>query len=1048
MGHFPGGIYGAGIALGFADVAQGDPKTVTNRPDWENPQLLHHHRLDARATFVPFADAETARTRSREHSPHFRLLNGRWHFACVPDLAHVPPGFEQAEYDHSAWNTLPVPGCWQLHGYGTPNYTNVNYPFPVDPPFVPTENPVGLYRTMFAVPPEWQGRRLSLAFEGVCSMFRVWVNGRPVGMSKGSHVPAEFDITDAARPGDNTLAVQVLQWSDASYLEDQDMWRLNGIFRDVSLLARSGVSLRDVSLKTWAGDGEDLKVARADVPGPDAPFHLRVGVDLQNVEDQEAQGYGVTAALYDDSGAEVSALSVGEGLAVPAGGRKSLAVVAEVAGARPWTAEEPSLYTLVVTLTAPDGSVVEALPFSVGFRDLRIADQQMFVNGRPIKLRGVNHHDTHPDRGYAMTREDMERDVALMKQHNMNAVRTSHYPPDPYFLDLCDRYGLYVVDEADLETHGFGTVGDLSQISEDPEWEAAYVDRAVRMVGRDKNHPSVIIWSLGNESGFGRNHEAMAAAIRALDPARPIHYEAAGDHPVVDIVSVMYPTVETVLREGGRTDDPRPWYMCEYAHAMGNGPGNLKEYWDAIEAHPRLLGGCVWEWADHGLRRHTEGGDEWFAYGGDFGDQPNDGNFCIDGLVSPDRRPHPGLIEYKTVIAPAALEVDGDRVRLTNRQDHGSLDRLALHWQTLRGPDVLAEGRQDLPHIVAKETGELTLPPTLSAGAEAPTHLNVSLRTKHDAPWASAGLEVAWGQALFPLPAGTEAAAFQGAPSLQVTDEEHSVTVRGTDFVLTLDKWHGRLASWEHEGTALLAQGPRVQVWRAPTDNDVHMAHGWREAGLDRLQHRTVRAEVTARAGDTVEIVVESVLGAFPIRPAFGVTYTYRVAPDGALTITTHVRPLRTLPTLPRVGLTLHLSPGFERFRWAGRGPHPSYPDMKQSARFGVWSGSVAAQFETHVRPQENNNKTDVLWAEVTDSQGRGLWASGVPNVSVLHHTAADLTAARHTFDLIRRPETVLNLDHVQSGLGSGSCGPGPLPEYLIQPQEMKFTVTLRPILS
>ncbi len=1008
---------------------------MTTFSDWENPRLLHRSRQEPRATFVPFADAMSAMQGDRVQSPFFRLLNGDWKFAHVPDISRVPTGFYEAAFEDAGWAALPVPGCWQLHGYGIPVYTNVNYPFPVDPPYVPSENPLGLYRTTFPLPSDWSDKHISLVFEGVCSLFTVWVNGVEIGLSKGSHVPAEFDLTSAVTPGENLLAVQVHHWSDASYLEDQDMWRLNGIFRDVYLLARAPVSLRDVSIKTWVGDGEDLKVSREAVPGPDSPFHLRVGAALPGASD----GHSITAALYDAAGSEVQTFTLGESWQ------------AEVVTDSPkrWTAEDPYLYTLLVTLTGPDGEVIETLPFAVGFRDIRIAERQLFVNGSPIKLRGVNHHDTHPDRGYAMTREDMERDVRLMKQHNMNCVRTSHYPPDPYFLDLCDRYGLYVVDEADVETHGFGAASHVKYISDDPLWEDAYVDRAVRMVARDKNHPSVIIWSLGNESGMGRNHEAMAAAIRALDSSRPIHYESAGEHPVVDIVSVMYPSVAEVVRQGERTDDPRPWYMCEYAHAMGNGPGSLKEYQEAIDTHPRLLGGCIWEWADHGLRRRTDDGQEWFAYGGDFGDQPNDGNFCIDGLCSPDRVPHPGLIEFKKIIEPVTLEVTDaptGKIRLTNRQDHRSLDHLALHWQALRSAEVIDAGQMVLPHIPAHESAAITLPVELPPGTvETPTLLNVSLRLKEDAPWAPAGHEVAWGQAVSAEHTQFAAPEKETAP-LQVGDKEYFVTVTGGDFSLTLDKIHGQLTAWEHRGVSLLADGPRLQVWRAPTDNDVHMAADWRKAGLNRLWHRTSRAAVTAQTAQVVELTVESVLGAYPIPPAFTATYIYTVTSDGVLTITTQVTPLGTLPTLPRVGLTLQLPAGFTRFRWAGLGPHESYPDRKQSARFGVWSGTVSEQMEPYIRPQENGNKADTLWAEVTNDHGQGLRVSGVPHVSALHFTAEDLTAAQHTFDLTPRAETVLNLDDAQGGLGSNSCGPGPLAEYLIAPEEREFTVTLRPL--
>ncbi len=738
---------------------------------------------------------------------------------------------------------------------------------------------------------------------------------------------------------------------------------------------------------------------------------------------------------------------------VPAGGRVAVTAKADIQAPLRWTAETPHLYTLLVTLAAPGGSAGEVLSFAVGFRDVRIADQQVFVNGAPIQLCGVNHHDTHPDRGYAQTREDWERDVALMKQHNMNCVRTSHYPPDPYFLDLCDRYGLYVIDEADLETHGFGTVGQLNQISDDPSWETAYVDRAVRMVERDKNHASVIIWSLGNELGLGRNHHAMADAIRQLDPFRPIHYEQAGDDPIVDIVSVMYGSLETTLREGARTDDLRPWFQCEYAHAMGNGPGGMKEYQEAFDKYPRLLGGCIWEWADHGLRQHTQDGEEWFAYGGDFGDKPNDGNFCMDGLCSPDRVPHPGLHEFKKLIEPAHVRVapDGQSVEIVSRRDHASLDDLTLRWQVQHLGSVQSEGTLPLPPIAARDSATIALPCVLPAGTvDNPATVTVSLCLAASTAWADAGHEVAWGQAVSnggekeELSAAANGNVSSFAP-LTVEESAYAFTITNNDISLTFDKRHGQITSWHDGWPNLIAFGPRVQVWRAPTDNDVHMAREWRKAGFDRLQHRTVRAEMTSQTDQAVVWTVQSVLGAFPIRPVLDVTYVYTLQANGALTIETTVKPLRELPPLPRLGLAFALPQGFDRVHWAGRGPWESYPDMKQSARFGEWEGTVSAQWEPYSRPQDNGNHTDTLWAEVGNDNGHSLMMTGVPNFSALHYDVNDITAAEHTYALRARPETYVTLDAAVGGLGSASCGPGPLPEYLLTLRETTFTVTLQP---
>ncbi|MDR3710584.1 MAG: glycoside hydrolase family 2 TIM barrel-domain containing protein [Capsulimonadaceae bacterium] len=1024
---------------------------MTEPLEWENPHLLQRRRELPRAQAIPFASSADTFAGNRAASPFFQLLNCDWKFSYQPSVAAVPPTFSSVEFDDSGWGTLAVPACWQLHGHGKPNYTNVNYPFPVDPPHVPNDNPIGLYRTTFNVPKAWDGRRVSIVFEGVCSLFKVWVNGHEAGLSKGSHIPAEFDLTPFVQPGENNLAVQVFTWSDASYLEDQDMWRFNGIFRDVYLVSRGVVSLRDVAIKTWAGSSEELKVSIDDVPGPGASWNLRVAVQLENRSGKLASGYNAAATLRDAAGAVVAHLAFDGRLSQIGDGQSGdLTSQVEVASPALWTAETPNLYTLVVDLLDPLGNTLESQAYPIGFRDVRIAGRRLFVNGSAIKLRGANHHDTNPDRGFAMTREDIERDIVLMKQHNLNCVRTSHYPPDPYFLELSDRYGLYIVDEADLECHGMMHAGNLSQLSSDPQWEDAYLDRAVRMVERDKNHPSVIIWSLGNESGFGRNHEAMAAAIRAIDPSRPIHYEGAGTHAVVDIVSTMYSDVARTVEEGSRENDDRPWYQCEYAHAMGNGPGALTEYWEAYEKYPRLIGGCIWEWADHGIRQKREDGTEWFAYGGDFGDKPNDGNFCIDGLVSPDRVPHAGLLEYKKVIEPVRLvPVEGSLTRfaVTNKYDFAGLSHLVAHWSVTRGQAVVDEGDLDLPNIPPQGTGELAVPAVPPKGTDAePVIVTVSVRLRSAALWASAGYELAWGQAV----ASNEASGFATAPSSALTptltETQYAATISGSGFHIEFDKLRGKLTGWERGGTRLLSDGPKVQIWRAPTDNDVHMAHDWwRPAGLDHLWERVSSCDLNVREGEVIANV-ESVLGAFPYAPVLHVEKVYRIAASGEVSITVKSKPWRQTCTLPRFGLSLALPAGFESVRWFGRGPQHSYSDMKRAARFGVWSGAVDEQFVNFVRPQENGNKTDMVWVELTNGAGAGLRATGVANFSVLHYTAEDLTAAEHTYDLKPRPETFLNLDFAQCGLGSNSCGPRPLERYYLTQNAREFTVTLTPI--
>lgn len=1003
-------------------------------PDWNNLQVLSRHREPAAATSIPYADAEMAQAGERGMSPFFRLLNGEWRFSYWPAPRAVPAGIARDDYAGD-WDRITVPGNWQRQGYGRPQYTNVAYPYPVDPPFVPDDNPVGVYKKTFALP-EWDGLQVFLHFEGVDSAFTAWLNGQDIGYSQGSHLASEFNLTAALRPGENTLTVQVYQWSDGSYLEDQDQWRLSGIFRDVSLIARPPAHLRDVRLRTMFGTSH-------------ADASLEIVAAVRNLGQVQSKTM-LSALLLDAEGNEAALGAIGSAALAPGGETKLTAALA-VAAPKLWSAEEPNLYTLLLTLQDAAGRVLTVERFAVGFRDVKIENGQMLLNGTPITLCGVNRHDTHPDLGHTTPRAHMLRDITLMKQHNINCVRTSHYPNDPYWLDLCDEYGLYVIDETDLEAHGFGIGGDWGELSKNPAWREAFVDRAERMVQRDKNHPSVIIWSLGNESGYGPNHHAMIDAIRALDPARPIHYESAyetEDYAGLDLVSAMYTHVPELIAEGQK-DDPRPFFLCEYAHAMGNGPGSLKDYWDVIDRYPRLLGGCVWEWADHGIRQWTAEGKEWFAYGGDFGDTPNDGNFCIDGLCSPDRVPHPALLELKKVIAPVTAEAEdlsAGTVRVHNRYDFSTLDHLTASWRLVQEGETVQSGTLVLPPIGPGAEAVLTVPYTLPPSGDA--WLDITFALASDTSWATRGHEVAWAQFALPTEAVPVLLALSEMPPLSVTEEADFLTITGENFHLTFDRSSGALASWEYQDTPLLVSGPALSVWRAPTDNDNQMAAAWRRAGLDRLVSRTSGVSWEQTAPQSVSFTAETVLAAVSHRPAFSVRYSYTVYGSGDVLLETSVTPHGSgLPTLPRLGVEMTLAPGFDRFSWDGLGPQESYPDRQESVRRGIYSGTVAEQFQNYIRPQENGNKSDVRWATLTNSRGLGLLVTAQPllNVSVHHYTTQDLTVAKHTYDLMPRPETILHLDYAQSGLGSQSCGPGPLPQYLLQPSEVHFAVRLTP---
>ena len=1018
---------------------------MTSR-DWENPQLLQRNRETAHATLLPFPDAASAENGAAGGSAYYRLLSGEWEFFYAEALQDIPADFARPDFDASCWDRLPVPSNWQMHGYGRPLYVNLIYPIPVDPPRVPLENPVGCYRRGFHLPEAWAGRQVMLHFDGVNAAFYVWVNGCQVGFSKGTHLPAAFDITAYLQPEENVLAVQVLQWADSTYMEDQDYWRLSGIFRDVHLFALPEAHLRDVRVRTTF-----------DAAYEHATLDLQVTV--HNYRDTPLQGCAVSARLLDAGGATVWEEEIGTA-AASLGDEAVLAVQAAISAPRKWSAEAPYLYALLLTLRDAAGAVLEVERVNIGFRQIEVRDRTLLVNGQAVKLKGVNRHEIHPDFGQAVPLESMLQDIVLMKQHNINTVRTSHYCNDTRWLDLCDRYGIYLLDEADLECHGFAVVGNWDMISDHPNWREAYVERAERMVERDKNHPSIIMWSLGNESGFGANHHAMIEWIHANDPTRPVHYEGAackevdGVYPAgPDVMSHMYPDFPRLEKIMADSADPRPYFMCEYTHAMGNGCGSLREYWEVIYAHPRFSGGCIWQWCDHGLRRYTEDGRIWFAYGGDFGDVPNDGNFCIGGLVSPDREPHSSLIEYKTVVQPVQAEANDlaqGVFTLTNRFDFLPLSVLQCEWTITSEETLLQQGTLALPAIPAHGSGSFTVPYTLPRGeAGAEYHLTLRFTLSQDTLWAPRGFELAFAQ--FALPVATPEVpclTLSALSSLQVGQSEERIVIVGEQFSLEFDRRHGVISAWQGAGVDLLLAGPRLNLWRPPMDNEHNTLKASREAGYDRLLHRVARAELVAvRAGAAI-IEVEETLQAYGNLTCFAVDTRYTIYGSGDVLIETDITPgTANMPYLPRVGLQLTMPRTFDRFAWYGLGPHECNWDRRASGRVGVYRSTVAREFIDYVTPQFHGNKPDVRWAAFTNPRGQGLFISGMPllNVSAHHFRQDNIEQARHMHELVPVAETIINLDYAQSGGGNGSLWPHTLEQYRIQAVPMRFAMRLAP---
>ncbi|WP_066067069.1 beta-galactosidase subunit alpha [Neobacillus soli] len=1021
--------------------------------DWENLSVLQRGRLPERAYFLSFTDDHAALTYERGKSQGFKLLNGKWKFHYAENPMLAPAQFFHEEFDVSGWDDLMVPSHWQLNGYGKPHYTNVQYPFPVDPPYVPTENPTGSYKRNFYIPSEWLQQKAILRFEGVDSAFHVWVNGREVGYSQGSRIPAEFDISPYIREGNNTLAVRVYQWSDGSYIEDQDMWWLSGIFRDVYILAKPKVHIQDLFVRTKLDENYENAI-------------LKIDTVIENGGEQQIENYQLEYRLLNQEGNVVSVKSKD----VFAPNHQSVKAQIDIPVENPekWSAEHPYLYHLLVTLKDADGNTLEIVSNKTGFRSIELKDGVFLVNGKAIKLKGVNRHDHHPDLGRAVPLQAMEKDIILMKQHHINAVRTAHYPNDPRFYDLCDVYGLYVIDEADLETHGIDYVGPSNRLSDDPEWEEAYVDRARRMVARDKNHPSIIMWSLGNESGYGCNHDAMGKWIKENDSTRLVHYEGESasimqqdendpkrDPSVSDVHTSMYTSIEILEKWGQRTELKKPHIICEYVHAMGNGPGGLKEYWDLFYKYRRLQGGFVWEWCDHGIRQFTDEGEEYFAYGGDFGDTPNDFNFVIDGLVRPDRTPSPGLIEYKKVIEPVhveAVDLKTGEVRITNRYDFVSFDHLNLSWSIEADGKPIEHGRMPAPAIAPGESAQLSIPFQLPTIIKKNTDywLNLQFTLAADTLWAKTGYEMAWAQ--FELPVISTYREEEAQPLfalLECLEANNRLVVKGEDFSVEFHLVYGTIDSWTYQGLPLLMDGPRLHFWRALIDNDHRSAVNWKQFGLHWLQHRVDGVEWQQSENKDRVVITSRVRIAPPIL-AWGIraVYSFTIFNSGEISINVQSTIEGNGPkTLPRIGLQMKLPVYLDEAAWYGRGPGEAYSDSKQANRVGIYTKMVEELFTPYIYPQENGNRHEVRWVSITNSNGIGFVAAGNPKLdfSAHYYSTENLDQAQHTYDLKKQDTITFHLDYGQHGLGSASCGPDVTEPYQLENKDLQFAVSLKP---
>ena len=1049
--------------------------------DWENHHVLQINREPARAAFTPF---------HVQKGDCSICLDGIWKFRWTPVPDERIVEFYQTDFNDKDWVGFPVPANWEVNGYGTPIYVSAGYPFKIDPPRVMGEpkvdyttykerNPVGQYRRSFQLPAGWEARgQTFLRFEGVMSAFYVWINGERVGYSQGSMEPSEFNITNYLHAGENQIALEVYRYSDGSYLEDQDFWRFGGIHRSIHLLHTPDIRIRDYAVRTLpvSTDYQD--------------FILQIDPQFSVYRGMTGKGTTLQGVLKDASGREIATLKgdVEDILDLEhkagrmnewypqRGPRKLGRMSATIKSPKRWTAETPYLYKLHLTLLTAEGEVIEQVEQAVGFRSVEIRNGQLLVNGAPVRFRGVNRHEHDPRTARVMSEERMLQDILLMKQANINAVRTSHYPNVSRWYELCDSLGLYVMDEADIEEHGLrGTLAST------PDWHAAFLDRAVRMAERDKNHPSIVMWSMGNESGYGPNFAAISAWLHDFDPTRPVHYEGAqgaGGEPdpkTVDVISRFYTRVkqeylnpgiaegedkeraenarwERLLEIAERTNDNRPVMTSEYAHSMGNALGNFKEYWDEIYSNPRMLGGFIWDWVDQGIYKTLPDGRIMVAYGGDFGDKPNLKAFCFNGLLMSDRETTPKYWEVKKVYSPVELRVESGGLRVTNRNHHTDLSQYRCLWTLSIDGKQKDQGEITLPEVAPGESETIPLPVSIagkkaSAKATSDLRLTISFILKRDALWAKAGHEVAWEQ--FCIQEGALLSSkLENRGRLKVRADEEHLSISGSGFSIQWEKnATGSLTSLTYHGKEMLAHPadfplqPVTQAFRAPTDNDKSfgnwLAKDWSLHQMDnpRISLDSFKHEVREDGAVIVRVQTRN-----RYKEGMIVTkFLYTILSDGTIDLKTTFQPQGILPELPRLGIAFCLSSDYNTFIWQGRGPQDNYPDRKTSAAVGLWKGSVADQYVHYPRPQDSGNKEEVRRLMLTDRHGKGIRVDAVEDVfsaSALHYTAQDLYKETHDCNLKPRPEVILSLDAAVLGLGNSSCGPGVLKKYAIDKKE------------
>lgn len=992
---------------------------------WEDISILDRNRMPAHTDFHRYGSLEDAVKMDKELSLSHTTLDGSWKFLFLSAPEYSPERYTEENFSIGELKDIKVPSCWQLEGYGKMHYTDVLYPFALNPPFVPDENPTGIYFRDITLDSIQEKERVILKFNGVDSAFRLHINGKEAGYSKVSRLPAEFDVTEYVKKGNNRITVTVVQFSDGTYLEDQDMWWLSGIYRSVEMYRIQEDTLRDIIVDTLPD--EEFRNFTLKVRGEfRTSAHKEMKLHLLSGEDRLLDSWSLS-------------------------GEEELSFEEKVMDPCLWSAETPHLYKMILEYGV--GKRKEFVPIRFGFRSIAVTDNEIRLNGKKIFFHGVNRHDVSKNHGRTVSYEEMLEDVLLMKRHNINAVRTAHYPNQDVFYELCDEMGLYVIDEADLECHGFENTGNYNWISDHSGWRRHYVDRAERMVRRDRNHPSIIMWSLGNESGTGANFHAMYEAIKSLDPSRLVHYEGDRNGAYSDVYSTMYTRLIPLKAIGENEDGKKPHILCEYGHAMGNGPGGLTEYQETMRAYKRLHGGFIWEWIDHGIEVKREDGSLYYLYGGDYGDFPNNSNFCIDGLLFPDRTPSPGLLEYRKVIEPIKTEKAHEKGKylITNLYDFRNLSEIELRIEVKSFDRLLETFEESLPELEPGESGELDLQARLEKWAEE-TEVQVRLiyMERNERAYAPKGHVITSEQFLLE---GTELRRIKrhlkNESRLKLIIDGPFHKVSGDDFSVTFDSVRGTLSAYSSKGETLLEKGPELTLWRAPIDNDMYKKYDWvNKYFLKEAKENLLSFQVTEESGK-VQVAIEKYFSTVNQAWGFKLNYLYEIHSDGTIKVTVKGEAVlrgKEIPALlPRIGLTMHLNEEYSKASWYGRGPGESYADSKRSQHVGFYEAEIKDLHTDYVYPQENGSRSECDFLALSKGNESILFSFHEKRDITLHDYESEaLEKAAHRGEIQKSPYSVLTLDWKQSGLGSNSCGEEQLPPYRVTVEDFSMTFDIR----